>query len=78
MENGQNNNNYPLVLKGNPEDWETNQVWRHFYRLACLFARSQDLERSLNCFVDVFLIRGNEIHNPDKDWLDFFRRQFTI
>nr|WP_319474756.1 hypothetical protein [uncultured Sphaerochaeta sp.] len=78
MENRQKDSNYPLALKDNPADWGTQQVWRHFYRLACLFARSKDLDRSLNCFVDVFLIRGNEMHNPDKDWLDFFRRQFAI
>ncbi len=54
------------------------QIWRHFYTLAHLFAKSQDLASSLNCFIDVFLIRGNEMHNPDKDWLDFFRRQFAM
>ncbi len=54
------------------------QMWRHFYNLAFLFAKSQDLASCLNCFIDVFLIRGNEMHNPDKDWLDFFRRQFAM
>lgn len=54
------------------------QIWRHFYNLAHLFAKSQDMANSLNCFIDVFLIRGNEMHNPDKDWLDFFRIQFAM
>ncbi|MGH0052646.1 MAG: hypothetical protein ACQ5SW_04575 [Sphaerochaetaceae bacterium] len=78
MENRKNDIYYPLVLCNSPEDWGPDRVWRHFYRLACLFARSQDVPRSLNCFIDVFLIRGNEMHNPDKDWLDFFRRQFAL
>lgn len=69
---------YPLALRGNPAEWDKREVWKHFYRLACLFARSQDVERSLNCFIDVFLIRGDEMHSHDKDWLDFFRRQFAI
>lgn len=54
------------------------QVWRHFYRLANIFAKYQDVQRSLLCMVDVFLIRGKELHNSDKDWLDFFRRQFSM
>lgn len=54
------------------------QIWRHFYNLAHLFAKSEDVASSLNCFIDVFLIRSNEMHNPDKDWLDFFRRQFAM
>lgn len=54
------------------------QIWRHFYNLAHLFAKSQDMASSLNCFIDVFLIRGNEMFNPDKEWLDFFRRQFAM
>ena len=59
-------------------DADLQQVWKHFYHLACLFAKSQDMAGSLNCFIDTFLIRGNEMHNPDTDWLDFFRRQFAI
>lgn len=54
------------------------QIWRHFYNLAHLFAKSQDMASSLNCFIDVFLIRGNEMFSPDKEWLDFFRRQFAM
>lgn len=54
------------------------QIWQHFYHLGCLFARSQNLVSSLGCFIDTFLIRGNEIHCSDKQWVDFFRRQFSI
>lgn len=57
---------------------ELQDVWRHFYHLATLFAKNQDLAQSLHCYIDTFLIRGREMHNPDKDWLDFFRRQFAI
>lgn len=57
---------------------ELEDVWRHFYHLASLFAKNQDMVESLNCYIDTFLIRGREMHNPDKDWLDFFRRQFAI
>ncbi|MGE4583430.1 MAG: hypothetical protein AB7C91_02180 [Sphaerochaeta sp.] len=54
------------------------QVGRYFYQLGCLFAKSQDMMQSLNCYIDAFLIRGNEMHTSDKNWLDFFRRQFSL
>jgi hypothetical protein len=59
-------------------DATTEQIWRHFYDLGCLFARTMNLESSLGCFVDAFLVRGNEIHSEDQDWIDFFRLQFSI
>ena len=54
------------------------QIWQMFYHLACLFAKSQNLPSSLGCFIDTFLIRGNEMHCSDKEWIDFFRQQFSI
>ncbi|MEA4861201.1 MAG: hypothetical protein VB127_11995 [Sphaerochaeta sp.] len=71
-----------LMIKGEfpflTADATSEQVWKHFYHLATLFAKSKELAPSLNCYIDVFLIRGNEMHSPDQDWLDFFRRQFAI
>lgn len=71
-----------LVLKGKAgflsPDATLEQIWQHFYELGCLFAKSQNLASSLGCFIDTFLIRGNEIHCQDRDWIDFFRHQFAV
>ncbi len=82
MDEIRNDINYPLTVPTSSPfftaDSEIEQVWKHFYHLGQLFAESKDMVRSLNCFIDVFLIRGKEMQSEDKDWLDFFRRQFAI
>lgn len=73
---------YPLIERKDPlffgTEGEIQEMWKHFYHLASLFAKNQNMVQSLNCYIDTFLIRGREMHNPDKDWLDFYRRQFAV
>jgi hypothetical protein len=54
------------------------ELWQYFYEMAYLFARTKNLVSSLGCYTDAFLIRGKAHTCKDKDWLDFFRRQFSI
>jgi hypothetical protein len=71
-----------LMLRGNVGFLSTEatleQIWQHFYEMGCLFAKYENLSSSLGCFIDTFLIRGNEIQCKDRDWIDFFRHQFTV
>lgn len=61
-----------------PENPTFDELWQYFYDMAFLFARSQNLVSSLGCYTDVFLIRGKAHQSNDRNWLDFFRRQFAI
>ncbi len=65
----------PIFLPENPT---LEELWQYFYEMAFLFARSKNLVSSLGCYTDTFLIRGKAACAEDKDWLDFFRRQFAI
>ena len=65
----------PKFLSENPT---LEELWQYFYEMALLFSRSKNLVSSLGCYTDAFLIRGKAVHSADKDWLDFFRRQFAI
>jgi len=68
----------PTAPKFLPENPTLEDLSQYFYEMAYLFARSKNLVSSLGCYTDAFLIRGNAMHSSDKDWLDFFRRQFAI
>lgn len=68
----------PTTPKFLPENPTLEELWQYFYEMAFLFARSKNLVSSLGCYTDAFLIRGKAAHSADKDWLDFFRRQFSI
>ena len=65
----------PKFLSENPT---LDELWQYFYEMAYLFARTQNIVSSLGCYTDAFLIRGKAAHSADKDWLDFFRRQFAV
>ncbi len=81
MDNGKTNNTElmkPTAPKFLPENPTLEELWQYFYEMAYLFARSKNLVSSLGCYTDAFLIRGRAAHSADKDWLDFFRRQFAI
>lgn len=55
------------------------EIGCYFYKMAQLFAKVKDLEKSLNCFIDAFLIRGmEERYKEEKQWLSFFSTQFSI
>lgn len=55
------------------------EIGCYFYRMAQLFAKMKDLERSLNCFIEAFLIRGmEERFKGEEQWMSFFSRQFSI
>ncbi|MFA5447663.1 MAG: hypothetical protein WC233_05255 [Sphaerochaeta sp.] len=56
----------------------SSELWSHFYQLGCLFARAHDMTNSLTYLIDAFLIRGGHQEDFDSDWIDFFRRQFTV
>lgn len=68
----------PIPPKFLPENPSVEDLWQYFYEMAFLFSRSQNLVSTLGCYTDAFLIRGKAVHTADKDWLDFFRRQFAI
>jgi hypothetical protein len=68
----------PTPPKFLPENPSLEDLWQYFYEMAFLFSRSQNLVSTLGCYTDAFLIRGKAVHTADKDWLDFFRRQFAI
>ena len=63
---------------GETEWGASSPLWRHFYQLGCLFARAQELGMGLTYLIDAFLIRGGREESADLDWIDFFRRQFSI
>ncbi len=42
------------------------EIGCYFYRMAQLFAKMKDLERSINCFIDAFLIHGMEERSKAK------------
>ncbi|WP_320130775.1 hypothetical protein [uncultured Sphaerochaeta sp.] len=71
-----------IALRSTPgflsADATLEQIWQHFYELGCLFAKYRNYPSSLGCFIDTFLIRGNEIHSEDREWIDFFRHQFSV
>ncbi len=55
------------------------EIGCYFYKLAQLFADGKNLERSINCFIEAFLIRGmEERFKGEKEWLEFFSTQFTL
>ncbi|HZJ87863.1 MAG TPA: hypothetical protein VFC80_01780 [Sphaerochaeta sp.] len=56
----------------------SSELWKHFYQLGCLFAHAHDMVSGLTYLIDTFLIRGGEYEEIDSDWIDFFRRQFTV
>lgn len=70
------------IMEGNclKQVWDMSEkeIGNYFYQQAIGFAQAQNLPSSLGCFVDAFLIRGCESNCRDKDWLDFFRLQFSI
>jgi len=68
----------PTAPKFLSEKSTMEELWQYFYEMAFLFSRSKNLVSSLGCYTDAFLIRGKAAHTADKDWLDFFRRQFAI
>jgi len=68
----------PTPPKFLSENSTLEELWQYFYEMAYLFSRSKNLVSSLGCYTDAFLIRGKAAHTADKDWLDFFRRQFAI
>jgi len=54
------------------------EVGNYFYKKAVTYAKERKLADSLQCFVDAFLMRGEDGQCGDSLWLDFFRLQFTI
>jgi len=68
----------PTAPKFLSEKSTLEELWQYFYEMAFLFSRSKNIVSSLGCYTDAFLIRGKAAHTADKDWLDFFRRQFAI
>lgn len=49
-----------------------------FYKLAQVFSESKQLKKTLDCYCDAFLLRNLSIEESDKEFIDFFRVQFTI
>lgn len=71
MERKETENNQLMVM---PEK----EVGNYLYRKAIAYAREKNIYESLMCYVDAFLLRSEESHCDDKNWLDFFRLEFII
>jgi hypothetical protein len=69
---------WPISEKSETELGSYSELWRHFYQLGCLLARSRNLIDGMTYLIDAFLIRGRQAQGDDLVWIDFFRRQFTI
>lgn len=49
-----------------------------FYNLANLFSKTKQINKSIDCYCDAFLLRNLSIEESDKEFIDFFRVQFII
>lgn len=49
-----------------------------FYKLANIFLDTKDLDKSLDCFCDTFILRNKDIDTLDDEFLEFFKIQFII
>lgn len=64
MESGTESENQLMVMPDR-------EVGNYMYRRAVAYAREKNIYQSLQCYVDAFLLRSEESHCEDKNWLDF-------
>ena len=56
----------------------TKSLSSNFYKLANIFIEKKMLDKGLDCYCDAFLLRNLSLEDSDKQFIDFFKVQFTI